>query len=137
MKFSDDKYLKTAFLIGGIYDILLGIPLLIMPVGVTELFGVSPPTDIIFVQVAALFLIGVGYSLLYAIHDVQKMAFVGYASSFVRLSYTVIVVLGIFNQTVENGYLLTAITDFITAIILLVPLLLTEDVGYSRIWKID
>lgn len=136
MKFSNDRFLKIAFLIGGIYDILLGITLLTMPVGVAQLFGVSPPTDIIFVQVTALFLIFVGYYLLYAIQDVRKMAFIGYGSSFVRLGYAVIVILGVINQTVETGYLMVAMTDTITAIILLVPLLLTEDVGYAKIWKI-
>ena len=66
-KFADDRYLRIAFLIGGIYDLVLGITLLIFSDFFVEFLNVTKPDNMIFTQINGLFLIAVGYFLIYSI----------------------------------------------------------------------
>ena len=136
-KFADDRYLRIAFIIGGIYDILLGIPMLFLPDLTATLLNVIKPEPILWAQVIGLFLIIVGYFLLVATHDVRKFVFIGVGSALVRLGYATLVILSWFTIGIETGYILVATTDALTAIILLVPIILTEDVSWKNLWHIE
>ncbi|UCG03990.1 MAG: hypothetical protein JSW11_08375 [Candidatus Heimdallarchaeota archaeon] len=135
-RFSDDRYLKIAFLIGGVYDILLGVTLLVFPDLTASLLQITKPKPILWVQTIGIFLIFVGYFLLIATQDVQRLVFIGVGSSVIRLGYAALVIWAILTTGIEMGYILTAITDTITAIILLIPIILTEDVSWRQLWQL-
>lgn len=135
-RFSDDHYLKIAFLIGGIYDILLGVPLLFFPDFTATLINVTKPEPIIWVQTIGIFLIFVGYFLLIASQDVQRLVFIGVGSLIIRLGFVMLVVLAWLSSGIEMGYIIIAMTDTLTAIILLIPLILTEDVSWKHLWRL-
>ncbi|MFX1283369.1 MAG: hypothetical protein ACFFB5_06930 [Promethearchaeota archaeon] len=135
-KFTDDRYLKIAFLIGGIYDIVLGLPMLFLPDLTTTLLNVSKPEPIIWVQTIGVFLIIIGYFLLIATQDARRFAFIGVGSAVIRLGYAILTLLSWITIGIEMGYMFVAMTDTLTAIILLVPLILTEDVSWKSIWQL-
>lgn len=135
-KFSDDRYLKIAFLIGGIYDILLGVPLLFFPDFTATLLNITKPEPLILPQITGLFLIIIGYFLIIATQDVRKLVFIGIGSVVIRLGYAALVIFTWMTLEIEMGYFIIAMTDTLTAIILLVPILLTEDVSWKQIWRL-
>ncbi|MHA2246706.1 MAG: hypothetical protein ACXADY_17315 [Candidatus Hodarchaeales archaeon] len=134
-KFADDRYLRIAFLIGGIYDLILGISLLFFSDFLIELLNITKPDNMIFTKINGLFLITVGYFLIYARQNVRKLAFIGFGSAFIRFSYACIVLITWITQEIELVYLIVGITDGLTAIILLIPLLMTDDVTWKQIWQ--
>lgn len=135
-RISDDRYLKIAFLIGGIYDLLLGVPLLFFPDFTATLLNVTKPEPIIWAQTIGIFLIIVGYLLLIATQDVRRLVFIGVGSIVIRLGYVTLVLFALMSSGIETGYALIAMTDTLTAIILLIPIVLTEDVTWSHLWQL-
>lgn len=135
----DDQTLKLAFLIGGIYDLILGFGLVFIPDIVIELirvfFQFTKPDNMLFVQLTGLFLILIGYLLIYSCQDVKKYAFIGFGSTFVRFSYFIIAVFGLIGGNLETPYLLISFTDFLTGLFLLLTLLYNEDIPISKLWK--
>ncbi|MFX0065929.1 MAG: hypothetical protein ACFFC7_27505 [Candidatus Hermodarchaeota archaeon] len=127
--------MKVAFLIGGIYDIILGISSLFLTNFLATLFSVSIPDPLIFPQVTGIFLIVVGYFLIYASRDARKLAFIGMGSCIIRFTFALIVFLTWFTQGIEVFYLLLALTDILTGTLILLPLLLTEDVSWRQVWQ--
>lgn len=136
-KFTDDRYLKIAFLIGGIYDIIIGLSMLFLPDLTAILLNITKPEPVLWAQVMGLFLIIIGYFLLIATQDVRKFVFIGVGSVVIRLGYVALVILSLFTIGIEMGHILVATTDTLTAIILLVPIVLTEDVSWNNLWRID
>ncbi|MFX0122597.1 MAG: hypothetical protein ACFFAE_03110 [Candidatus Hodarchaeota archaeon] len=135
-RFTDDRYLKIAFLIGGIYDILLGVPFLFFPDFSATLLNVTKPEPILWAQTIGIFLILVGYFLLVATQDVQRLVFIGVGSIVIRLGYVTLVILAWLTSGIEMGYILIAMTDTITIFILLVPIILTEGVSWKQLWRL-
>ena len=135
-KLIDDRYLKTAFLVGGIYDILLGIPMLFLPDLTATLLNVTKPEPIIWAQTSGVFLIIVGYFLLIGTQDARRLAFIGVGWAVIRLGYATLTVLSWLTIGIEMGYMLVAMTDTLTAIILLVPIFLTEEVSWKQLWEL-
>lgn len=135
-RISDERFLKIAFLIGGIYDILLGIPLLFLPDLTADLLNVTKPEPIIWAQTIGIFLIIVGYLLLIATQDVRRLVVIGVGSIAIRLGYAILVLFALMTSGIETGYFLIAITDTLTALILLIPMILTEDVSWNQLWRL-
>lgn len=135
-KFTDDHYLKIAFLIGGIYDIILGISMIFLSDFIVRLLNITKPEPMVLPYTIGVFLIIIGYFLIIATQDVRRLAFIGAGSCIIRFGYAFLAVLAYFTQDLEAGYLLMASTDTITAIILLVPLLLTEGVSWKNLWQL-
>ena len=135
-RFADDRYLRIAFIIGGIYHILLGLPMIISPDLVATLLNVTKPEPVFMLQIIGLFLVAVGYFLLFAIQDVRKFIFIGVGSAVVRLGYATLVILTLLTLEIEMGYVIVATTDIITAIILLVPIVLTEGISWKQLWQV-
>jgi hypothetical protein len=114
------KTIKLIFLIAGIYDIILGLMTLFLTDYLAVLLDTPTPSPLLFPQATGLFLIALGYLLIYALKDIKKYAFIGFASLFVRYSFVLIIILTVMTQTVEIIYLFIALTDFITGTLLLV-----------------
>lgn len=132
-RISNNLFLKLSFLISGLYNISAGIFLLFFGEFVSSFFEVQKP-ELIFIQIIALFLIVVGYFLVYAAQNPQKLAIIGFGSVVTRLGYFLIVILTLISQGLEIVYLLFGLIDAIIAIIILIPLILTEGVTWRQLW---
>jgi hypothetical protein len=71
-KIKNDWYLKVSFLLGGIYNLLSGIILLLFWDSLFSFFEIQIPNPI-FIQITALFLLVVGYSLVYAAQNPREL----------------------------------------------------------------
>jgi len=101
-----------------------------------SLLNVTKPEPIILPQTIGVFLIIIGYFLLIATQDVKRFVFIGVGSVVIRLGYATLVILTWLTSEIETGYILVAMTDTLTAIILLVPILLTEEVSWKHLWQL-
>ena len=142
-KLTTDRFLKLSFIIGGAYDLILGISILFFPdlmIKVLDLinFSVTRPENMLFAQTSALFLIAVGYMLLYSGYQTPiKFAFIGYSSAIIRFGYAFIVLFSAATEGVESGFLLIAITDLLTGLLLLIALVMTEGVSWKQLWEFN
>ena len=134
-KFADVKYLKIGFLIGGIYDLLLGIGVLFFSDLMVDFFGIKKPDNMIFVYISGLFLILVGYLLIYtANRNVEDFLFIGLGSCIIRFSYFLIVVLIWLTDGIEIIYVLVGCTDALTGLLILIPILLIDKNAWKQLW---
>ncbi|MHA2247065.1 MAG: hypothetical protein ACXADY_19125 [Candidatus Hodarchaeales archaeon] len=133
-KINNDRYLKASFLIGGIYNLLSGIILLLFWDSLSSFFEAQRPNPI-FIQITALFLIVVGYFLVYAAQNPRELVIIGVGSVTTRLGYFLITLVTFISQDIEILYLLFGIFDAFIAIIILIPLVLTEGVSWQQLWR--
>ncbi len=130
-----NKTLKRVYIIGGVYDLVLGISILFFPDTLTAIFAVNKPDNMVFVYLTGLFLILVGYFLIYAaINDATKYIVIGMGSVLIRFSYALIIVVIFFIEGVESLYLLTALTDTLTGLMILIPILKNPNVSWKEVW---
>ncbi|MFX0172917.1 MAG: hypothetical protein ACFE9L_13460 [Candidatus Hodarchaeota archaeon] len=134
-KLTDDRLLKLTFLIGGIYDLILGVGVIFFSDFLMAFFNLTKPNNMLFVFLTGVFLIVMGYFQIYALQDVQKLAFIGFGAIIVRLVYAIIIVFNSFTIGIEQAYLLTTFTDILTGLLLLISLMLTEGISIQRMWK--
>ena len=134
-KFADIKYIKYGFLIGGIYDLLLGIGVLFFSDLMVSFLGINKPDNMIFVYISGLFLILVGYILIYtSFRDVEEYIFIGLGSSIIRLSYFIIVTFIWLTEGIEAIYVLVGCTDAITGLMILIPIVLVDKSAFKKLW---
>jgi Na+-driven multidrug efflux pump len=134
----NDQILQMAFLVSGIYDLFLGVGVLFFSDMLISIFGISKPDNMTFVLLTGLFLLFAGYCQIYAgYHDVKKMVFVGLGMVVLRFSYLILAVLGFFSGELEYAYLAIGLTDGIMAVVLLIPIHLTEGTSISQFWRYD
>lgn len=120
------RTIKLIFLIAGVYDIILGIGSLFLTESLSNFFNTPIPYPLLYPQVIGLFLLALGYMLIFAAKDIKKFAFIGFASLFVRYSFVLIILLTSMSQTVDFIYFVIAFTDFLTGTLLLISLLSKE-----------
>ncbi len=134
-KFADVKYIKFGFLIGGVYDLLFGFGVLFFSDLMVNILGIKKPDNMIFVYISGLFLILVGYILIYtANRKVEDFLFIGLGSCIIRLSYFLIVVLIWLTDGIEIVYVLVGCTDALTGLLILIPILLFDKKALKQLW---
>lgn len=134
-KFADDKFIRLGFFIGGIYDVLLGLGVILIPDLLMSLFQLSKPEPMIFVYSSGLFLLAVGYYLLYAcFHDTHNYLFIGFGSSVVRLGFGFIILFLWLTEGIELAYILIAFTDTLTGLLILLPITLNNGLSRKELW---
>ncbi|MHA2226726.1 MAG: hypothetical protein ACXAC8_16055 [Candidatus Hodarchaeales archaeon] len=133
-KIQSDRFLRLAFLVGGCYDIILGISLLFLSDFLEILFSISKPEPIIFPQTTGILLVVIGYFLVIT-REVKKFAFIGAGSCVIRLTYTFLTLFTWISQGIEVWYLFFALTDGLTGLFLLLALIMTEGVSWENLWK--
>ena len=78
----------------------------------------------IWLQLSGLFLVAVGYMLVYAArHEVTQFIFIGIGSCFVRFGYAAVVIVTLMTSGIEWVYVLGGFTDGLTGLIILVAIL--------------
>lgn len=134
-EFSDEKLLKISYLIGGIYDSILGLGLIFLSDPIVSIFEISKPDNMIFVYTCGIFLLVVGYFLLFAaFHETPQYLFIGFGSAVVRLFFGIIVIFLWLERSVEDIYLIFAFTDSLTGIFLLFAILKGRSFSIRMIW---
>lgn len=130
--------LRRAFILSGVYDLLLGFGLLFfLDLFLVRLLGATKPENQQFPQITGLFLLVLGYILLYGSQNVQTFAFLGFGMALLRFSFAGIVLMTWLQTGIEDAYLIFALSDFVMAWVLLVPLLFTEGVSIHQMWRAE
>jgi len=133
------QILKLTYIIGGLYDLILGSTLVfgLTWFGKTLSTILGPlPQPLLFGQVAGLFLMTVGYYLVYSSREPLNYVFIAVGSVFVRLSYgllTIYTVL-ILQQPIDALYILLAFTDTISGVLILVALLWNKALNLKKLY---
>ena len=136
IKFKDDRILQIAFYLGGIYDLILGIGVLLFSDLLLSIFHITKPDSMIFVQLTGLFLLFAGYCLIYAAYfDVKKMAFIGLGMVIIRFTYLLVALFGVISGELEFAYLIIGISDGFMALVILIPILLTDGTSLAQLWQ--
>ncbi len=133
--FRNEQLLKLSYMIGGIYDLTLGFGLFFFSDFLISFFNISKPDNMLFAYTSGLFLFTVGYYLIYAAsHEPENFLFIGFGSAFVRISFTVIVLITWLDGGIEGLYLVVGFMDLFTGILLLIPVLKTKTFSIKSIW---
>ena len=134
-QYTDVKFIKLGFFIGGIYDLILGFGAIFLSDLLISIFGINKPDNMIFVYISGLFLLLVGYFLLYAcFHDVTNYLFIGFGSSVVRFAFALIIILFWITEGVEFVYILIACTDTVTGLFIFIPILFNNGLTRKELW---
>ncbi|MHA1995851.1 MAG: hypothetical protein ACW97Z_14995 [Candidatus Hodarchaeales archaeon] len=134
-KIVDVKFIRLGYLIGGIYDLFLGLGVILIPDLLISFFQITKPNNMIFVYTSGLFLLVVSYYLLYAcFHELTNFLFIGFGSSMVRFVFAIIVVLLWITEGIEFAYILIALTDSITGLMIIIPIILTKGLTREDLW---
>lgn len=112
------KVSRMIYIFAGIYDIILGLIALFLIEDLSELIGIAIPTPLIISQTLGLFLIAMGYLLIYASTDIVQYAFIGIISAFVRISYVILLLISAIYETIELVYIFIGLGDGITGFLL-------------------
>lgn len=113
--------LKLSYQIGGYYDIVLGLGILLFYKILFPIFSLSIPGELLYVQVTGLFLLAVGFYFLYTANNAQEYIFIGLGSIFVRFVFAILVLLRI--QEVELGFKILATSDTLIGLLILFPII--------------
>ncbi|MHA1977238.1 MAG: hypothetical protein ACW98F_05585 [Candidatus Hodarchaeales archaeon] len=134
----DVKFIKFGYFIGGCYDLILGFCIIFLPDILISVFGFTRPTPMIFVYTSGLFLLAVGYFLLYAcFHDVSNYLFIGFGSSMVRIAFALIILLLWMTEGVDLVYILIAGADLFSGLLILLPILFSNGFTRKKLWIKD
>jgi len=137
-RLADVKFIRLGYFIGGIYDIILGLGITLVPNLLISILKIEKPNIMIFVYTNGLFLLIVGYYLLYAcFHDVNNYLFIGFGSSMVRFAFAIVIILLWITEGIELPYLLIAITDSITGLMILIPIISAKGFTRKELWIND
>ena len=104
--------LRALALISGVYDLALGIPLLVAPVAVASLMGAGSPAPVINAQLNGLFTLTLALGYFWAARDVEaRRGYLWTAGVFAKLVGSILFVVDHFTRRSPDAFLLFAVTD--------------------------
>ena len=113
------QVIQISYLVGGIYDIFLGLGVILFRSMIISLFGQLEPNIPILADSLGLFLLAYGFLLIWESRNEQPNLQIGITSAFVRLAYASFVIYYLFFSTIEFLYIFLAFTDTITGLFIL------------------
>lgn len=114
--------LRIAYLVGGVYDLVLAIALFAYSI-TFPLFNLTIPEDKLFIFTIAYFLIGVGFLLVYTAGNAVNYIIIGLVSAIVRIAFGITVYLMVVIEATDTNFIIFATTDILTGLFLLIPAL--------------
>jgi hypothetical protein len=117
------EFLKASYLIAGVYDLLLGLFLIFLRNPFLHFINHKIPLIPILADSLGLFLLAIGFLLLSEIKKDEINIQIGLSSVFVRFSFSILVFYYFFFREIELLYIILAITDFLTGVLLLLSIL--------------
>lgn len=124
--------LKTSYLLGGIYDLLLGLGIIFLRSFILSLFKQKNPSIPVIADSLGLFLVAYGFLLLREAQKTHPNIEIGATSASVRIIYFVFVVYYILTSSIELLYVLLALTDLVSGLFIFVGI-----VTYKRAININ
>jgi hypothetical protein len=115
--------LKTLAIISGVYDLLLGLPLLVAAPQIAALFGAPPPVPLINAQLNGLFTttLALGYFWAAGAPE-ERRGYFWAASVYAKGFGAILFILDHFRGGSPSSYLLFAVTDGTLALLTLAVL---------------
>ena len=110
---------KISYQIGGLYDLLLGFGVLFLRNYVLSYFHQTIPNIPQIVDALGLFLVAYGFLLLDESRRNDPRFTIGLSSAIVRIVFFLLIILYTFISKVEILYILFALTDLLTGLIIL------------------
>ena len=122
--------LRALALVSGVYDLLIGLPLLLAPALVASLFGAPAPAPVVNAQLNGLFTIALGAGYFWAAGDVgARRGYLWTAGVFTKGAGALLFVADHFLHGSPASFLLFAATDGTLALLTLALLLRRGDDG--------
>jgi hypothetical protein len=121
---SDTGRLSRLALVSGIYDLALGIPLLVAAPAMARLMGAGDPQPVINAELNGLFTVTLALGYFWAARDVSaRRGYLWIAGVFVKTAGALLFVIDHFARGSPASFLLFAATDGTLALVTLVLLL--------------
>ena len=125
--------LKTLALIGGAYDLVLSIPMLLAPEWTARLFGAPPPSPVLNAQLNGLFTLTLAMGYFWCARDVgARRGYLWVAGVFVKVVGAALFVGDHFLRGSPASFLLFAATDGTIGLLTLGALVSTSRPGSER-----
>ena len=106
--------LKISYLVGGIYDLLLGFGIIFLRTPLLTFLNHYQPNIPIIVDALGLFLLGFGLLLVFESKNEKPTISIGITSALIRLIYFLFVIYYLMFSSIEILYLTLGFTDLIT-----------------------
>jgi hypothetical protein len=110
--------------VSGVYDLCLGLPLLLAPVAVAQMFGAPPPSPVVNAQINGVFALGLAAGYFWAAQDASaRRGYFWAAGVFAKALGCVVFVSDHLLRGSPKSFLLFAACDGTLAVVTLVSLL--------------
>jgi hypothetical protein len=104
--------LKTLAIVGGVYDLMLAVPMLLAPVWTAALFGAPAPAPVVNAQLNGLFTLTLAIGYFWCAGDVEaRRGYLWIAGVFVKIAGALLFVGDHFLRGSPDSFLLFAVTD--------------------------
>jgi hypothetical protein len=122
--------LRSLAVLGGVYDLALSIPMMLLPVWTARLFGAPDPTPVVNAQLNGLFTLTLALGYFWCSQDVEaRRGYLWVAGVFVKIAGAALFIGDHFLRGSPASFLLFAVTDGSIGFVTLFALLAT---GSSR-----
>jgi hypothetical protein len=119
--------LRALAVLGGVYDLALSIPMMLLPVWTARLFGAPEPAPIVNAQLNGLFTLTLALGYFWCSQDVEaRRGYLWVAGVFVKLAGAALFVGDHFLRGSPTSFLLFAATDGSIGFVTLLALLATR-----------
>jgi hypothetical protein len=116
--------LRALALLSGVYDLLLGLPMLLAPVLVARMFGAPEPVPVVNAQINGVFALGLAGGYFWAARDVEaRRGYFWWAGVFAKGLGSLVFLLDHFVNGSPTTFLVFAATDGLLALLTLALLL--------------
>jgi hypothetical protein len=121
-------HLRTLALVCGVYDLLLGVPLLLAPTLVARLFGAGAPAPVVNAQLNGVFALALGLGYFWAARDLAaRRGYLWIAGVFAKGLGALLFVADHLWQGSPAAFLLFALSDGTLAVLTLLALRARHD----------
>ena len=115
--------LRALAVVGGVYDLALSVPMLLVPELTARLFGAPPPTPVLNAQLNGLFTLTLALGYFWCAQDVEaRRGYLWVAGVFVKVLGAALFIGDHFLRGSPSSFLLFAATDGSIGIVTLVAL---------------
>jgi hypothetical protein len=118
--------LRSLAVLGGVYDLALSIPMILLPVWTARLFGAPDPTPVVNAQLNGLFTLTLALGYFWCSQDVEaRRGYLWVAGVFVKIAGAALFIGDHFVRGSPASFLLFAVTDGSIGFVTLSALLAT------------
>ncbi len=119
--------LRALAVVGGVYDLALSVPMLLVPELTARLFGAPPPVPVLNAQLNGLFTLTLAFGYFWCAQDVSaRRGYLWVAGVFVKLAGAALFIADHFLRGSPTSFLLFAATDGSIGLVTLVALVLSS-----------